>query len=259
MLQYANLIDKCLVYGKDIKGRNGKTKQLVGEILKWRVYPSKMLIPKGRQLFLDGIKGELAAIVRGPKRVSDFKVWGCNYWDQFGDKNGRLKLDYGNAWKDGVNQIERIVEALQNRSQARDLLIVGWRPNRIKDLTLPCCHFAYQFLLEGNKLYLVWYQRSADIMVGLPSDIVFAQLMLISMCNETGLKPANVVMFLGSAHIYNIHLPITPYILANEYSVKKQYTDYKVMRKLSLSYFDPCDIVIDFPEDLKRYKLECVK
>ena len=259
MLQYANLVDKCLTYGKDIKGRNGKTKQLVGESIKWRVYNGKMLIPKGRQLYLDGVKGELAAIVRCPKRVSDFRVWGCNYWDQFGDEQGRLKLDYGNAWKVGIDQIERVVEALQSRSQARDLLIVGWRPHRLKDLTLPCCHFAYQFILEGKHLHLVWYQRSCDIMVGLPSDIVFAQLMLVGMCNETDLVPYSVTMHFGSAHIYNIHLPVAPAILVNEYSVKKQYTDYKVHRQLSLSHFDPTNIDIEFPKDLPRYSLKCVK
>lgn len=260
MLQYAYLIDNCLTNGNMVTGRNGKTKQIIGAMLKWKVYSNKMLIPKGRQLYLDGVKGELAALVRGPKWVKDFKLWGCNYWDQFADKRGRLKLDYGNAWLyGGVNQIERIVEALNNRSQARDLMIVGWRPNRIKELTLPCCHFAYQFLLEKDKLYLVWYQRSADIMVGIPSDIVLAQLMLISMAAETDLKPTGVVMHLGSAHIYDIHLPIAPTILAEEYKVKKLYTDYVAHRGLTFSWFDPSNISINYPNNLEKYKLVCVR
>lgn len=256
---YAELIQKVLTNGDLVKGRNGYTLQLVGEQLKWQVTSTSMLFPTGRKLFLDGIKGELAALVRKPKHINDFKKWGCNYWDQFGDELGKLKLDYGNAWYDNINQIARVKKALMsNKRYARDLMIVGWRPHLLDKLTLPCCHFAYQFICDSDdNLHLIWYQRSADIMVGIPSDIVLANLMLIAMGYETQLYPMSITMQLGSAHIYKKHIANAKKVLKIERTLPNEYTYYST-NNLNFSRFKPDMIDIHY-EPRKPIPFECVR
>lgn len=260
MKVYADLLGKVLQEGKKVKGRNGYTLQISGASIKWDVSDTVMLFPTARKLYLQGILGELAALVREPHHINDFKAWGCNYWDQFGDKDGKLKLDYGNAWKAGVDQIDRVKKALLSKSTRynRDLMIVGWRPNYIGKLTLPCCHFAYQYLCDmDNNLHLIWYQRSADIMVGIPSDIILANLMLIAMAYEVDLFPDSVTMHIGSAHIYQKHLVNAEKVLMLEHNLPNEYVHYST-HNLRLSDFMPSMINIHY-EPRKPIKFECVR
>lgn len=260
MKVYADLIREVLHKGKKVKGRNGYTIQIAGASIKWDVSDAVMLFPTARKLYLYGILGELAALVRQPNHINDFKAWGCNYWDQFGDANGNLNLDYGNAWKDGVDQIARVKRALLTKKNRynRDLMIVGWRPNLISKLTLPCCHFAYQYLCDSDdNLHLIWYQRSADIMVGVPSDIVLANVMLIAMAYETNLFPDTVTMHFGSAHIYQKHLRSAEKVLLLEENLPNEYTHYDTT-SLRLSDFSPGMIDIHYTPR-RPIKFECVR
>ena len=55
---------------------------------------------------------------------------------------------------------------------------------------------------------MIWYQRSVDTMIGLPSDVVLAAAWNIIMANELGLKPGKLVFMLGDTHIYDSHFPL---------------------------------------------------
>ena len=57
----------------------------------------------------------------------------------------------------------------------------------------------------GINLNLLWNQRSGDWMVGIPSDMVLASIMLLSFASLADLKPQNIKMVIGDAHIYKEH------------------------------------------------------
>ena len=206
MLAYKELVRKVLHGGQNVLRRNSNCWTIPGMTMTYYV-GNKFPILTGRKIYVAGVFGELAAMVRGPKNLNDFKKWGCNYWDSFADEDGNLVVDYGNAWLEPVNQIEKVLWQLDNDSNSRRIMINGWRPENIDSLTLPCCHFAYQFVTIGDELHLIWYQRSADIMVGVPSDMVLANLLLIGFANSTirKYKPGTVTMMFGDAHIYEEH------------------------------------------------------
>jgi len=163
----------------------------------------------GRQMFYKGVVGELAAFLQGPKSLKDFTKQGCNYWKDWADEKGKLEVDYGNAWLDfnGVNQLENVVDSLKTDPHGRRHLITGWRPDRLKDLSLPCCHYAYQWYVNDKGfLEMIWMQRSVDIMIGLPSDIILAAVWNILMAQTVGLKPGRLHFMLGDCHVYESHL-----------------------------------------------------
>lgn len=201
---YKSLVFKVLVLGEMRETRNSKTRTLFGERLVVKMPKGRFPLLNGRKIFHKGVFGELAAMLRGPKHIDDFKKWGCNYWDLWAKEDGSIEVDYGNAWMD---QIPALKYNLANDPTNRRMLIDGWRPERLYYLDLPCCHYSYQFHVSNiGELNMVWTQRSVDVMVGLPSDIVFAYAWLIMVANEFGYVPGRIVMNFGDTHIYESHV-----------------------------------------------------
>lgn len=207
-IQYQQLIEKILNRGELREGRNGKTYSLFGETLTFDLANNNMPLLNGRQIFYKSVLGELAALLRQPKTIEDFKKFGCNYWDLWAKDNGDINVDYGNKWIDwnGVNQLDNLIETLKTNPTDRRMIITGWDPSNIEELDLPCCHYTYQwYVREGKHLDMLWHQRSVDTMIGLPSDAVFAAAWNIAIANEVGLAPGRVTMTLGDTHIYEEH------------------------------------------------------
>ncbi len=205
---YLELINRILSQGVIKQGRNGSTKALFGETLKIDMTDSKEFpLLHTRKIFHKGIFGEFAAMVRGPSNVADFQKFDCNYWNNWGDDKGNINVDYGNLWLDfnGVNQLEEVARKLKETPNDRRIIISGWDPSNLEDLSLPCCHILYQWFTRGPYLDMIWYQRSVDTMVGLPSDIVLAAIWNIMLANEVGLAPGEITMMLGDTHIYSQH------------------------------------------------------
>lgn len=205
---YAALVKEILVNGERRETRNYRTISLFGASLLIDLSDDGFPLLQGRKIHTRGILGEFAALIRQPTCVADFERWGCNYWKQWADSEGQLVLDYGNAWFDlnGYNQIEELKRCLREDLTNRRMIINSWRPDRLAELSLPCCHYSYQFYVrQGKTLDMVWTQRSADMMIGVPSDMVLAATWLITLANEFGFEPGTIKMDFGDVHIYEDH------------------------------------------------------
>lgn len=207
--QYLDLVSDILEFGQEVKTRNGITKSLFGKVLDIDM-SDNITFPllESRKIFYKGVLGELAAFLRGPKTIKDFEDQGCNYWKKWGNPDGTINIDYGNSWLNfnGVNQLNDLRTLLKEFPHDRRLLISGWNPGNLADLNLPCCHLLYQwYVRDTDYLDMIWYQRSADTMIGIPSDIVLAAAMNILLANNVGLKPGRIKMIFGDTHIYEEH------------------------------------------------------
>ena len=164
-IDYAKLIREIYNNGDKRNTRNATTLSLCGMQLKIDTRDhSRLALIQGRKMFPKGVLGELAAILRGPKKLKDFEAWGCNYWKQWAKKDGSIEVDYGNAWH-ANGQIDFLKECLANDPYNRRMMINAWRPERLNDLDLPCCHYAYQFhVTTDGYLNMVWIQRSVEML-----------------------------------------------------------------------------------------------
>lgn len=216
----------------------------------------------GRQLFYKGVIGEMAAFLKGPKTLEDFKSQGCNYWDEWGDKDGNVNVDYGNAWRDfnGVDQLQDVVNSLREDPNGRRHLISGWRPDKIPDLDLPCCHYSYQwYVTNDGHLEMLWNQRSVDIMIGLPSDVILAAIWTILIANELGLKPGKLHFMLGDCHIYKSHLEgVKTYLTQSKTSEFRPKPSWVLLPEATVFNFEPpmIEIVNYHPKPKISFKLE---
>jgi thymidylate synthase len=238
-----------VIEGELRETRNGRTISIFGESLEFHLDDGFPIL-QGRQMFYTGVLGELAAMLRKPTCVADFERWGCNYWKNWADATGHLELDYGNAWFnwDGVDQVAELKRMLRDDPTNRRMLINSWRPDRLARLSLPCCHYSYQFYVEdGTYLNMIWTQRSADIMVGVPSDMIFAAAWLIAIAREFGLEPGRVKMDFGDVHIYEEHFGnaseyVKQAMFLTQYE-EVQWT-YTALPGADFCRFEPDDIVL---------------
>lgn len=235
---YMNLVEDILLHGELRKGRNGNTVATFAETLRIDCdMISDFPLLKGRKLFYKGVLAEFATMIRQPYHVNDFVRQGCNYWKQWAQPDGSLNLDYGNAWYNynGVNQMQEVIDSLICNPHGRRHLIDAWRPDRLVDLDLPCCHFLYQWYVDDNSyLHMIWYQRSVDVMIGLPSDIILAAIFNICMAKETGYAPGTITFMMGDCHIYDEHL-----VAADQYLKQAAKTDEQMPHYIFNHVIDP--------------------
>lgn len=245
--QYFDLVVDVLGKGEVRSTRNATTKSVFARSIVLRDVAAYAPLLQGRRIYYKGVLGELAAMLRGPQRVEDFERWGCNYWKQWADGAGNLNVDYGNAWLEH-RQIERLKHCLQHDRTDRRMIINGWVPENLQNLSLPCCHYSYQFYVRNNTyIDMIWNQRSADLMIGVPSDAVFAAAWLKAIANEFGLVAGDITMHFGDVHIYESHFDGAKEYLANA-ACELDYTEtawwFTGEEGKDFLLFEPSDIEI---------------
>jgi thymidylate synthase len=89
--------------------------------------------------------------------------------------------------------------------------MTAWNPAALGSMALPPCHVSAQFYVDVDEagvrhLSCHMYQRSVDVFLGLPFNIMsYATLTYIfaAMC---GMMPRELVISTGDTHIYRDHM-----------------------------------------------------
>jgi thymidylate synthase len=105
----------------------------------------------------------------------------------------------------GYDQLKRVVEKLKSDPYDRRMIVSAWNPLDLHQMALPPCHYGFQVVVIGDKLSLLWNQRSIDTALGLPFNIASYGLLLHLLAKESGLKEGRLVGFLADTHIYVNH------------------------------------------------------
>lgn len=106
----------------------------------------------------------------------------------------------------GIDQLKKLIETLKTNPRDRRMIVNSWNPNQLEEMALPPCHYSFQITTIGNKLNLLWNQRSVDTMLGLPFNIASYGLLLHLLAKETGLKEGKLVGFLADVHLFENHV-----------------------------------------------------
>jgi thymidylate synthase len=256
--QYINLI-RVILRQLTRRTRNGITRAVFAPTIKFDLQQEFPLLTT-RKIFYKGVFGELAAMLKGPKHIEDFKKYGCNYWDEWAHDDGSINIDYGNKWINwnNYNQLKKLTHNLMYNPTSRRLLVSGWDPSNLHNVDLPCCHYAYQwFVRDEGYLDMLWHQRSTDTMIGLPSDAVFAAAWNIIIANEVNLKPGFVTMTLGDCHIYDQHREGVKELLSRKISAITPTWQLLTVKHTPHTLFEPDWIEIKdyYPKDPIKFEL----
>lgn len=147
-----------------------------------------------------------------------------DWWDGQLDISGDLLDGYGGQlrtstfydWKvadrNNFNQVKFIQDALKNNPNSRRLLMTTWNPGEMAHITETnhnpntptCCHsIVVQFFVRNGRLSMKSYQRSADMLLGVPHNWIQSWAMLLWFAHHAGLKVGSMTWMWGDAHVYN--------------------------------------------------------
>lgn len=155
---------------------------------------------------------ELKWFLKGRTDIEYLRENNCKIWDGDYEKSGRtdgqLGPIYGKQWRDwdGIDQIANLIEGLKTNPYSRRHIVNAWNVGELDQMTLPPCHYGFQCYVDDGKLSLMWSQRSVDTFLGLPFNISSYALLLLLLCEETGLEPGILKGSLGDIHLYQNHV-----------------------------------------------------
>ncbi len=218
MKQYLDLVGDILENGKTDPSnfRNDRTGvgtyAVFGRQLRFNLEDGFPLITT-KKLHLRSIIYELLWFLNGETNTKYLKENKVSIWDEWADKDGNLGPVYGKQWrswegKDGkvIDQISRAIHLIKTDPYSRRIIVNAWNVAELDQMALCPCHAMFQFFVSGDKLSLQLYQRSADVMLGVPFNIASYALLLMMVAQVTGLRASEFVHTFGDAHIYTNHV-----------------------------------------------------
>lgn len=234
--QYLRLLRKILEEGQWEHGRNGRTKCVFGESMRFSLKDGKIPIMTTKKTAWKTCLRELLWFIRGDTDTRLLKQQGVHIWDanstrDFLDSRGLsdtredlIGPGYGFQWRHfnaeydnqtgkcatrGIDQLQQIVDALKDPAQraSRRLIMTAWNPCQLDQMALPPCHILCQFHVHGgNQLSCAMYQRSNDEMLGTCFNIASYSFLTHLLAVHCGLEAHEFVYFKGNCHIYEEHL-----------------------------------------------------
>ncbi len=98
------------------------------------------------------------------------------------------------------------VKADPNASIGRRLIVTAWNPADIDRMGLPACHSLFQMTVRNGGLYCHMYQRSADMLLGVPFNIANYALLTHMVAQVTGLEAREFIHTFHDSHVYSNHM-----------------------------------------------------
>lgn len=187
--------------------------------LAWRSVVAELL------WFLEGSTDErrLAELTHGKDRsdlVGRNTIWTANA-DKQGKDLGYVNNDlykglgpvYGAQWRNfngesthrGIDQIRTLLQEIRTNPESRRLILSAWNVSQLHEMALPPCHILAQFYIHDDHLSCQLYQRSADLLLGIPFNIASYALLTHIIARDCGLEVGDFVHTMGDAHIYLNH------------------------------------------------------
>lgn len=158
-----------------------------------------------------------------------------DWWDgqlsphgKYIDGYSKQLRDYTSADEYGdyfcFDQIKSAIDQLRNHKNSRRIVLTTWNPGEMANITEAnlnpntptCCHgTVIQFFVSGEALHMKTYQRSADMITGVPHNWEQYWAFLLYMAKQSGYKGGWIQWMFGDAHIYQeaSHLEIMNAIL----------------------------------------------
>ncbi|MGH9261495.1 MAG: thymidylate synthase [Acidimicrobiales bacterium] len=213
MAPYLRLLRRVLTEGAEKRDRTGTgTLSLFGCQIRLDLGIGFPVVTTKR-LHIKSVIHELLWFLRGDTNVRSLHEHGVTIWDEWADANGDLGPVYGAQWRawragDGqtIDQMSRVVDALQTDPDSRRLIVSAWNVGEIERMALPPCHCLFQFYVAQGRLSCQVYQRSADVFLGVPFNIASYALLTMMLAQVTGHVPGDLIHTLGDVHLYLNHL-----------------------------------------------------
>jgi len=233
--QYLNLVNNVIKHGVKEKGRNGVTRSLIGESMRFDLTDNTIPLITTKKLAWKTCLKELFWFIRGETDNTILKRQNVNIWNKnasrdfldsrelYHYKEDDLGPVYGHQWRNynaqyyncftnyenkGVDQLQDVINNLsdKNKRNSRRIILNAWNPVQIDQMALPPCHVLSQYIVKDDELTTILYQRSGDIGLGIPFNIASYSFLTHILAKHCNLKAKEFIHIIGDAHIYEEHV-----------------------------------------------------
>lgn len=201
----------------------------------------------------------------------DELICGVDIWD-------------GITWYRTFDQIQKVVNELKSNPDSRRLLVSAWNVADIDSVTLPPCHYSFQFytrelsleekiqwvlkncdvelenlaIIEeafkpttpSRYISIIFNMRSNDLPLGCPFNVLSYSLLLSIIAKELNMIPEEVIGNLGDCHIYTNQIEgITEQLSREPFPTLPTF-------KFSQEFEDIMKQDIPFSEKIPQFKTE---
>ena len=171
--------------------------------------------------------GELLAFINGVHTLEGLREFGVNdrFWDRWVTEKKCAKRglpagdlgpgSYGPAFHDfpspegPFNQISAVINQMREHPNLRTHRVVNWIPfymfrgtGIVQKVVVTPCHGDMFFRIIDGSIHLVMIQHKADMVVGVPSNMIQYAALLIAIAHVLGLQAGTYRHVLIDAHMY---------------------------------------------------------
>jgi thymidylate synthase len=213
MQQYLDLLQYILDHGAKKSDRTGTgTLSIFGYQMRFDLNNGFPLLTT-KKIHIKSVIHELLWFLRGESNISYLKEHGVGIWDEWADSNGELGPIYGVQWRQWktaegavIDQITEVIDHIKHNPNSRRLIVNAWNVGEIPKMALPPCHLLFQFYVVDGKLSCQFYQRSADVFIGVPYNIASYALLTMMVAQICNLGVGDLIQVMGDTHLYINHL-----------------------------------------------------
>ena len=226
--QYRDMLDRILASGVRVPTRQGPAAlTLMQQTMRFELangFP--VITERSIRSFWRKPIGELCAFINGATTLEELAGFGCDWWDAWatpaktssrGLPPGSLGPgSYGGAFRyfptaDGgsFDQFAHLVEQITELPGDRTHFVSPWIPQyqvrghgKTPGTTIAPCHGWVHVRVLGGELHLHMFQRSGDVPVGVPANMVQYAALLLMLEHLTGIPAAVYYHTISDAHVY---------------------------------------------------------
>lgn len=178
-----------------------------------------------KKVHLKSIIHELLWFLKGDTNTNYLTENGVKIWNEWATEDGQLGPVYGFQWRNWpspngqcIDQIKQLIQQIKDKPNSRRLIVSAWNVADLPDesispqdnvrngkMALAPCHAFFQFYVADGKLSCQLYQRSADILLGVPFNIASYALLTMMVAQVCDLQIGDFIHTFGDAHLYSNH------------------------------------------------------
>jgi thymidylate synthase len=174
---------------------------------------------------------EILAFINGARTLKQLEDFGCLWWTPWGTEAkckkrgletgdlgpgsyGAAFHDFPTAEGDPYDQFKNIIEQMKEFPHLRTHFVSPWVPQytirgtgKQQKVVVAPCHGWVHLRILNNKLTLHMIQRSGDVPIGVPSNMVQYAALTMAIAQTLGIEPYEYVHTISDAHIYVDQVP----------------------------------------------------
>lgn len=205
---YVWLIDDCLRDGDRIRTRNAECFRL---FCVKETFNDTPLVGARRTAWKNALR-EWEWFMSGSNQIADLHPAVRPWWEPWANPYGHVPHNYSKQfrhWNGPFDQIANLIDGIQHHPYSRRHVVTTWNADAMAhpDCPITNCHgtVIQVFVRPDDSLHLYTYQRSVDVICGLPHNLIAYWAFLLWLAHRTSKKVGSLIWEGGDVHVYAEH------------------------------------------------------